>query len=46
MKWLNLNDDLLKNTEIQLLLDVYTEENQYSMISSSHKNKDKKKNII
>jgi hypothetical protein len=43
MKWLNLNDDLLKNTEIQLPLDVYTEENQYPMISSSRKKKDKKR---
>jgi hypothetical protein len=43
MKWLNFSDDILDNIEIQVHLDVYAKENQYSMISSFRKKKDKKR---
>jgi transposase-like protein len=43
MKWLSLSADILKNIEIQLPLDVYAEENQYSMISSFREKKDRKR---
>ncbi|MDR3290739.1 MAG: hypothetical protein LBT10_01175 [Methanobrevibacter sp.] len=43
MKWLNFSDDIIDNIEIQVPLDVYAEENQYSMISSFRKKKDRKR---
>jgi hypothetical protein len=43
MKWLNFSDDIIDNIEIQVPLDVYRDENQYSMISSFRKKKDRKR---